>query len=593
VYIAIVQSNPTVGDIRGNCERALAVIDDLSARAYPPDLVVFPAYALTGSPIRGMQTSDAFAGECLAVAHEFIAKASLPTLIGTMIPQPITDDMGFTNEPEVLYCKDGTGGALGFVDINNDWPYDQYASSITVLIDGHTVSILLDEYPESNDDFSSSDMILLLLSKEYRGTNTMFTASTQISYLRGLALKNKAWVAVANLVGAQDASVFDGASLLINSSGDVVAAAGPFVEDALICNINFDETATEDSSAKGLGAQPESGPTASLGASGLIKPLLPYEADWKALSLFVADYVRKNGFSDVVVGLSGGIDSAVTAALACDALGSDHVHGVLMPGQFSSENSLTDAREQAALLGMSILEIPIEDAVRAFDTLSVAAIGNSGSALAQQNIQARIRTLILMHLSNTFGWLMLNTGNKSERAMGYSTLYGDTAGAFSPLGNIYKTDVYGLAHWRNCRSLAIPQNVIDKEPSAELCEGQKDSDSLPPYEVLDHILRMHIEEGLGVDQILQFTARDAFAEPLTSDLVKSVLNSVRSAEYKRRQEPLAPTLGYMDMNEDRDWPVTNGFKDHEDLVISDIDIDDYLSMIQSWKMPKGWGFLAN
>ena len=589
MYIAIVQNNPTVGDVRGNCERALAVIDDLASDPYPPDLVVFPAHALTGAPIGGMHVSDAFAGECLTVAHDFIAKSALPTLIGVMIPRPLSDEMGFSNEPEVLYCKDGTGGALGFVDIDDDWPYDRYAASVTVLIDGRKVSILLDEYPESNDDFSDSDLILMMLSKEYRGTNTMFTASQQVAYFKGLAAKNKAWVVIANLVGAQDASVFDGAGMVIDSEGDVISAADPFVEAILKVNINL-ETATASTSGA---VEHVTSPSVGSSVTGVVKPLLPYEADWKALCLFTSDYVRKNGFSDVVVGMSGGIDSAVVAAIACDALGSEHVHGVLMPGPYSSESSLGDARKQAELLGIDTLEIPISDIFASFNELSQQSIGNEGSELARQNVQSRLRTLILMHLSNTFGWLMLNTGNKSERATGYSTLYGDTAGAIAPLGNIYKTDVYGLANWRNERSMVIPQGCIDKEPSAELSEGQKDSDSLPPYEVLDHILRMHIEEGMGVGQILEFTSRDVFGESLDGALVRSVLESVQKAEFKRRQEPLAPTLGYMDMNEDRDWPVTNGFKDHDDHIVSDVSVEDYLNMIQSWRMPEGWNFLAN
>ncbi len=594
MYIAIVQNNPVVGDIRGNSERILESLDSLMNSLYPPDLVIFPAHALTGSPVKGLETSDAFAGECLAGAHNLIAKASLPTLIGTMIPQPLADEMGFTNEPEILYCKDGAGGALGFVDVNNDWPYDQYASSITVLLEGHTVSILQDEYPENNDDFSECDAIILMLSKEYRGTNTMFTASSQVSYIKSIAKKNNAWVIVANLVGAQDATVFDGASLVVNQKGDVVVAAKPFEEDVISFNINFDVGKSPDATSSSIEATTNNAEQDLLHiGTQIIKPLLPYEADWKALCLFVKDYVSKNGFSDVVLGLSGGLDSAVTAAIACDALGSERVHGVLMPSEISTEESLTDAKELAELLGIKTYEIPINKAVAAFEDLSIAAIGNPGSELARQNIQSRMRMLILMHLSNTYGFLLLNTTNKSECAMGYSTLYGDTAGAISPLGNIYKTDVYGLASWRNERSFVIPQNSIDKEPSAELSVGQKDTDSLPPYDILDHILRMHVEEGLGVDQILEYTAHNAFAQALTSDLVKDVLNKVKNAEFKRRQEPLAPTLGYVDMNEDRNWPVTNGFNDRDDLVVSDFDADSYLSMIESWKMPDGWDFLAN
>jgi NAD+ synthase (glutamine-hydrolysing) len=327
--------------------------------------------------------------------------------------------------------------------------------------------------------------------------------------------------------------------------------------------------------------------------SYIVKPLLPYEADWKALELSIRDYVTKNGFTDVVIGLSGGIDSAVTATLAVDALGSEHVHGVLMPGPYSSEGSITDSIEFAQNLAISTTTLPITKPLEAFTELSSEVLGQEGSFLAKQNIQARIRTVLLMHLSNTFGWLLLNTGNKSEAAMGFSTLYGDTAGALAPLGNVYKTDVYGLAQWRNEQHVAIPLAIIEKEPSAELYDGQKDEDSLPPYELLDRILRLHIEEGMGVDQILTAALEDPAGETLTAALVEQVLNTIRSAEYKRRQEPLAPSLGFLDMGGDRDWPITNGFKDHHRDLKPDVALVDYLEMIRSWKRPSGWEFLAN
>jgi NAD+ synthetase len=198
-----------------------------------------------------------------------------------------------------------------------------------------------------------------------------------------------------------------------------------------------------------------------------------------------------------------------------------------------------------------------------------------------------------MHLSNTFGWLLLNTGNKSEAAMGFSTLYGDTAGALAPLGNVYKTDVYGLAYWRNEQHLVIPVAVLEKAPSAELYDGQKDQDSLPPYDLLDRILRLHIEEGFGVDQILAATQSDPVGEPLSVELIEQVLNTVISAEYKRRQEPLAPSLGFLDLGMDRDWPITNGFRDHHRDLKPEVGLVDYLGMIRSWKQPDGWDFLAN
>jgi NAD+ synthetase len=573
--------------MRDNAERALARLDALAASPYPPDLVIFPAFALTGTPVGGLCFSDAFAAECLDVAHAFAQKAPLPTLIGTLIPRPLEEVRGFISEPEALLCREGTGGTLGFVDTGNDWGPARYAASVTTVIDGHTISVLLDDYPEPEDDFSDSEIVILMLAKEYRGTNTMFTASEQMGLLREFARRNAAWVVVANLVGAQDDSVYDGASVVLKPDGTVVQAAEPFVEEVVTYNISFARPAQAVQAAVGSGA------TQRFEDSHLVKPLLPYEADWRALELSVRDYVHKNGFSDVVIGLSGGIDSAVTATLAVDALGAEHVHGVLMPGPHSSPGSVADATELAEKLGIDTLTLPITEPLEAFRALSQEVLGQEGSFLARQNIQARIRTIHLMHLSNTFNWLLLNTGNKSEAAMGFSTLYGDTAGALAPLGNVYKTDVYGLALWRNERSSVIPPAILEKPPSAELYDGQRDDDTLPPYEQLDRILRPHIEEGMGVDQIVEYLRQEPDNEWVSEELVEQVLDSVRAAEYKRRQEPLAPSLGYLDMGMDRDWPLTNGFKDHYRDLKPDVSLSEYLGMIHSWKRPDGWDFLAN
>ncbi|MDR0350361.1 MAG: NAD(+) synthase, partial [Coriobacteriales bacterium] len=310
--------------------------------------------------------------------------------------------------------------------------------------------------------------------------------------------------------------------------------------------------------------------------------------------LCVRDYVIKNGFTDVVLGLSGGIDSAVTATLACDALGAERVHGVLMPGPHSSQGSIDDAAELAENLGIETLTLPITEPLGAFYALFEDRLGQQGSFLARQNIQARIRTVYLMHLSNTFGWLLLNTGNKSEAAMGFSTLYGDTAGALAPLGNVYKTDVYGLARWRNERTRVIPEATLVKAPSAELYDGQTDQDSLPPYELLDRVLRLHIEEGFGIQRILEHLRHEPDVEGLSEGLVAKVLQGVQAAEYKRRQEPLAPSLGNVDMRDDRSWPLTNGFIDHgHSQPDSAFDLEAYLGMMNDWKRPEGWGFLAN
>jgi NAD+ synthase (glutamine-hydrolysing) len=293
------------------------------------------------------------------------------------------------------------------------------------------------------------------------------------------------------------------------------------------------------------------------------------------------------------LGLSGGIDSAVTATLAVDALGAEHVHAILMPSPHSSKSSITDAEALAKNLGISTQMFAISETFELFKALSLERLGTEGSALAIQNLQARVRTIILMHYSNTYGWLLLNTGNKSEAAMGYSTLYGDTAGALAPLGNIYKTDVYGLANWRNGQSALIPLSILEKAPSAELYPGQTDADNIPPYEELDYILRLHIEENLGVDEILEYIANDSVAPELDSKTVTETLEKIRLSEFKRRQEPLAPQLGGLEMNGERNWPITNGFRDHNRELLAPSEIVNYLKTIYRDSKTNGRNFLDN
>ena len=272
---------------------------------------------------------------------------------------------------------------------------------------------------------------------------------------------------------------------------------------------------------------------------------------WSALRVGTGDYVRKNRFSDVVIGLSGGIDSSVVAAVAVDALGAEHVTGVLMPSRFSSDHSLTDAEELAANLGIRTMTIPIEQAHHAFLDLLAEAFEGHESGLAEENLQARIRGTLLMTLSNKFSWLVLTTGNKSEMATGYSTLYGDMAGGFAVIKDVEKTLVYRLARWRNRDGIVIPQNVLEKPPSAELAPGQVDADSLPPYDVLDPILEGYVEGDRSVTEL----EADGF-DPAT---VRRVARLVDLSEYKRRQAPPGVRVSPKAFGKDRRLPITNGW----------------------------------
>jgi NAD+ synthetase len=572
MYIAVVQFNPTTGALQQNCRQILAIVDELAALPYPPDLVVFPAYALTGVDLGGLIYHNAFAAECLDIARAFMSLVKLPTLIGTLLPRPIKDGQVFLCEPEVLFCQNGQGGPLGFVDLHNQMEYEGYVDSVSLKINGHKITVLLDDYPDTSAEYQNSDAIIMMLARDYQDTNAMFTSSKMIENLRSDAQHYDAWMVVANLVGGEDATVFEGASIVVAPNGTVVESAPAFESARFTVNL---------SSAK------------SSEINKLVKPLLPYEADWKALTVAVRDYVQKNGFEDVVLGLSGGIDSAVTAALAVDALGAKHVHGILMPSPNSSAGSVTDAQQLAQKLGISTVLFPISQAYALFKSLFLNQNETEGSILAVQNLQARLRTIILMHYSNTYDWLLLNTGNKSEAAMGYSTLYGDTAGAFAPLGNIYKTDVYGLANWRNDQGVVIDQSILDKAPSAELYPGQLDSDNIPPYDVLDYILRLHIEDNAGVDEIVEYLANDSGTPEIDVKTIIDTLNQVRSSEFKRRQEPLAPQLGGLDVTGERHWPITNGFEDHYRELVAPSEIINYLKNIYRDSKLNGNDFLDN
>jgi len=342
------------------------------------------------------------------------------------------------------------------------------------------------------------------------------------------------WLAYCNLVGGQDELVFDGRSAVFSPSGDVVARAASFDEDFLVADFTPDSR---------LGA-----------AAHLVEPPEQAAEIYGALAIGLRDYVRKNGFAEVVLGLSGGIDSALTATLAADALGAEHVHGVTMPGPYSSAGSVDDSKALAANLGVGFHELPIHAPFGAFEETLAETFAGQDSDVTEENLQARVRGTLLMALSNKFGWLVLATGNKSELSVGYSTLYGDMVGGFAPLKDVFKTRVYELARWRNERDDApvIPEAVLTKAPSAELRPGQTDQDTLPPYGALDAILAMYVEDDRSVDEIAAMGHDRATVERVT--------HMVDAAEYKRRQGPLGIKITPKAFGKDRRMPVTNRFR---------------------------------
>ena len=356
----------------------------------------------------------------------------------------------------------------------------------------------------------------------------------------------------ANLIGGQDELVFDGSSFVLDAKGEVLARAGHCVEELLVVDIevpDLDADATfpivEVSGLTGR-EQPVASPRIAPEPSDL-------DELHDALVLATRDYVHKNGFSDICLGLSGGIDSTLTAAIAADALGPENVHCILMPSRFSSDHSVTDAEDFAERLGVSHRTIPIEPAHAAFLDMFAPSFAGREEGLTEENLQSRIRGVILMGLTNKFGWLVLTTGNKSEAAVGYSTLYGDTAGAYAVIKDVYKLDVYRLARRFNERrgTEIIPESVITKPPSAELRPDQRDDQSLPPYEELDPLLEAYIEGDRTRAELIEMG--------FDPEVVKRICRLVDISEFKRRQTPLGARVTKKGFGRDRRLPITNGF----------------------------------
>lgn len=525
--IALAQFNPTVGDLDGNAAKILeaasyAAQDDV-------DLVVFPAHAITGWPLGGLGYSTAFIDDARKTLADIAAKSQAHLLVSA--PRLVEVVEGVLEPLEELFVVDNeVANSLGIpqmADPDESFGVDFGCDGICIALDAH--------FGDAGDiDALEGDTVLVeMCADAFDDPAALPAARGRLDRIVSLATESGRYVAYVNLCGAADEHVFAGGSCAVTPQGELLHS----------CSLSKQEIVTFDTKA------PDATQTEDPGQALEAECAL----DWEALVVATRDYVAKNGFSDVVVGLSGGIDSSVVATLAADALGADHVHGVLMPSKFSSDGSVTDALELASNLGVSTTTIPINQPVEAFHEVLAQPCGGEVSGLAAENLQARVRTVYLMTLSNARGWMLLNTGNKSEAAMGFSTLYGDTAGAYAPIGDLYKTQVYELARWRAAQSVSIPQACIDKAPSAELYQGAKDSDRLPEYDILDQVLAGHIDRELGFRQLVE--------QGFDPELAADVVHTVQRNEYKRRAEPLAAHLGNVSLTAQRAWPVTNGWVD--------------------------------
>jgi NAD+ synthase (glutamine-hydrolysing) len=374
--------------------------------------------------------------------------------------------------------------------------------------------------------------------------------------------------AFCNLVGGQDELVFDGHSLVVDHEGAVLARAPQFAEALVVCDVDVQRANTarlRDTrlrppvrhhlpEVRHLGELPRTHAPDGVPGGAVTEPLEPEAEVYAALTLGVRDYVEKNGFRHVVIGLSGGIDSALTALVAVDALGPERVTCVTMPSRFSTSGTRSDAKVLADNLGVELHEIPIAEAMEAYEQLLGDLFADREPDITEENLQARIRGNLLMALSNKFGWLVLTTGNKSENSVGYSTLYGDSAGGFAVIKDVLKTLVYRLVDFRNARDEAhpVPRSLIDRPPSAELAEGQRDADSLPDYPTLDAILEAYVEEDMGREALV--------AAGLPAEAVDRVIALVERAEYKRRQAPPGIKITPRAFGRDRRMPITNRYR---------------------------------
>ncbi|MFB3881047.1 MAG: NAD+ synthase [Armatimonadota bacterium] len=566
--VALAQIDVTVGDVEGNADRIIAAVRE--AESIGADIVALPELAITGYP-----------PEDLLLKPEFIAANRRALERVAQATGDIVAICGFAHRGDDLYNSAALlhKGRIAAVYHKNLLPTygvfdeDRYfragARCPVYRIAGGVVGISVCEdiwYPDGPPTEQALDAGAELLINISSSPYCMGRFDIRREMLATRAADTSAFVAYVNLVGGQDELVFDGQSVIFGPDGEVLARGPAFAEAMVVADLDLDacfKQRLHDPRRRKRARAPEQPPLVitdapredkpGMGPPVVSAPLDTVDEVYQALALGTRDYIRKNGFRKALVGLSGGVDSSLVAAIAVEALGPENVIGVSMPSRYSSEGSKRDAEALAKALGIELKVVPIEPAHAAYEGMLTPHAPDAPSIMLE-NVQARIRGNILMGLSNAYGWLVLTTGNKSEISTGYCTLYGDMAGGYAVLRDVYKTLVYELA--RRCNRVAgrevIPQSVLDKVPSAELKPNQKDSDTLPPYEVLDPILKAYVEEDRPVAEIVAM-GNDA-------DLVARVVEMVDHSEYKRRQAPPGPRVTSRAFGRDRRLPITNRFR---------------------------------
>ena len=585
--IALVQMNPTVGDLNGNVRQILGWIRE--AKRAKADLVAFPEMAITGYHPQDLLLKPWFVDENRRALQEIMpACRGLVAIVGyvapdekrksnsTRIARGLSDRGALYNAAALIadrklvgsYCKRD----LANYGVFDDSRYFQPGQRLTLLrVHGVLIGVTLCEDAEGSNglirrqaDCGAEVIVNINASPFHRGKSRM-----REQWLAARAQENGVSIAYTNMVGGQDELVFDGNSVMLDRAGAVLARGDAFREELVVADVNVGGVSsgsrTQGQKRRGVETRgedlqrfsvrlPTRKKTRSAIKSMVAEPVGEIEEVYRALVMAVKDYVRKNGFGRVALGLSGGVDSALTAVIAVDALGADRVRGVFLPSPYTSQESEAEVMALVRQLGLELNVISITPTFEVYRRALAPAFGDRPVDTTEENLQARIRGTILMAMSNKFGELVLTTGNKSELSVGYATLYGDMAGGFAVIKDVPKTLVYALATFRNGSgtSSVIPKRTLERPPSAELRPDQKDEDSLPPYPVLDPILQAYVEEGRSPDEIIK--------AGFDRDTVARVIEMVDRSEFKRQQAPIGVKITPRALGKDRRMPITNGYR---------------------------------